>query len=181
MAGLSPLSNLDVFRDLQVSNLTAGSLTVSSMTTNSAGPAFMALSSATQAAATGDGTAVTAICGDELYDRATNYSTTGTFTAPVAGLYHFSGQVGLTSLTSNHTSAKVQLVAAGLTFAQQLITYSTATVVTALTLGLSQDVYMSSGNTAVLQAVVAGASKGVAVNFGSSTAPLTVFSGYLVG
>lgn len=168
------------------SNATLGSSTATATVNYTAWsmpnlPAFMAISTAAVTAVTGDNTAYTVPCGEEFYDRTTSYSTTGVFTAPVAGIYAFAGSVGLTAMTSNHATAKVQvLIGSSVTYTPYLETYSTSAGITALTMPWSLQVLLSSGTTVAMQAVVLGASKGVATA-GSTTAPPTFFAGYLVG
>ena len=79
-------------------------------------PAFLAGISADILNVTGDGTAYTIVFNTEVYDQNNDFnSTTGVFTAPVAGRYSFACTVLFAGLTSSHTSGTVYLVASNRT------------------------------------------------------------------
>lgn len=75
-------------------------------------PAFIAIPSGTLTDVTGDNTIYTVVWGTEIKDQGGNFSST-TFTAPVAGTYLLGASVGLTGLTSSHTSLVLTLVTTG--------------------------------------------------------------------
>lgn len=63
---------------------------------------------------TGDGTAYQIIFDAERFDQNSNFNTTtGTFTAPVAGKYSVNVRVGLAGLTASHTSGNLAITAGG--------------------------------------------------------------------
>lgn len=71
----------------------------------------------TQSGATGDGTAVTLICGTEVFDTGNEHNTTtGVFTAAATGYYSFSGTVDLRSVSVAHTGIIVTLVTTSRTY-----------------------------------------------------------------
>lgn len=70
--------------------------------------AFSAQSTSTQANATGDGTVVTLICGNEFYDQNAEYdNTTGIFTAKQAGKYQINATIALSNLGAAHTGCQI--------------------------------------------------------------------------
>jgi hypothetical protein len=59
---------------------------------------------------TGDGTGYTVILNTEIMDAGSNFNTTtGVFTAPIAGRYLLTAQVTLIGLTSSHTACNLQI------------------------------------------------------------------------
>jgi hypothetical protein len=72
-------------------------------------PCFSAHNSGTISNVTGDGTTYTVILDTKDFDQGTNYSTsTGLFTAPVAGTYMFNFNLAVTGLGAGHTSMIIQ-------------------------------------------------------------------------
>ena len=68
-------------------------------------PAFSAIVSTTITNVTGDSTAYTVIFNSEEFDTNGDFDTsTGLFTAPVAGVYSFTAGVAMFGITSSHTS-----------------------------------------------------------------------------
>ena len=73
-------------------------------------PSWNAYVGSTVLNVTGDFTTYTVIFNTELHDAGTNFNTTtGTFTAPVAGRYLLSTSVGLTGMASTNTSGQLDI------------------------------------------------------------------------
>ena len=140
-------------------------------------PAFLAYNSATETDATGDGTAVTVDFDTEVFDRGGDFAS-DTFTAPVTGIYEFSGAVIATGVTSSH-DFDVRLVTSNRTY---VVTYMSGAAAHAGVLHASWAVAaadMDGGDTAHVQFMSSGSTKVVDI-FGTS-APQTFFAGHLVG
>jgi hypothetical protein len=142
-------------------------------TTNRRQPAFLAYNSAADATATGDGTAYTILFDTEVKDQGGDYATgTGTFTAPVAGMYQLNTSVYLTSLEAADvislvikTSNRDYLQVANFVAANQSVALSVFTD-------------MDAGDTAYVSITVTGGTKNVSV-YGEANG-YTSFSGFLV-
>lgn len=79
-------------------------------------PAFNAYVTGQINNVTGDGTAYSVIFNSELFDQNADFDTsTGVFTAPIAGKYYFNTNISLTGLLSGHTSGRVNIVTTGQT------------------------------------------------------------------
>lgn len=82
--------------------------------TNSAVASFSAYITTTVNGVSGNGTVYTIICDTKEWDNNNNYSTsTGTFTAPVAGKYLVHGQIAMTGLVSNNTTMQGMISVGG--------------------------------------------------------------------
>lgn len=144
-------------------------------------PAFSAVSTAGQASVTGNTTAVTVAFQTELYDRGDDFAG-NTFTAPVTGVYAFSGAVEATALTSNHTSVTLHLVTTTTTYLVGSVALSTADAVYGVrSLPFATSALMTSGNTATMRLTVSGASGGAGVAGSAAATPLSWFTGHLIG
>jgi len=77
-------------------------------------PFFQAYNNTTRSNETGDGTTYTVICNKEVEDNESNYdTTTGVFTAPVAGRYLFFAAVLQTNLGAGHNLSTMNFVRSG--------------------------------------------------------------------
>lgn len=66
---------------------------------------------------TGGGTNYTTVWDSEIVDRNADFDGTSTFTAPVTGLYMFSGFIHMSGLTSSETALSTSLVTSNRTYA----------------------------------------------------------------
>lgn len=147
--------------------------------TNSAQPCFCAILSTTQSNVTGDGTLYTIIFDTERFDRGSNYNnTTGIFTAPVTGIYHFSAYALYQDCTSN-ANTEIRLVTTAKTYLFGNYGGVSLNVGGNFPIGFSLTVDMSAGDTAKIIANVGNIAKQVDI-FGDTTTPRTGFSGFLV-
>lgn len=139
-------------------------------------PAFSACQTSNVTDVTGDGTAYTVICGTEFYDQGSNYdNTTGVFTAPVTGRYHFNLMLLFQSLLATGTSS-IQLIT---TLRNYTFGNFGTSAVGNMPLSFSIDVPMTAGNTASFVATVGDMTKVVDI-YGNSADARTVFSGHLI-
>lgn len=90
-------------------------LDASNRMTNTAQPAFLALTGA-QANVTGDNTTYTVTFTTEIFDQANNFDGTSTFTAPVTGRYYFTNSLSLGDFTTSHTNSLIQFVTSNRTY-----------------------------------------------------------------
>ena len=147
--------------------------------TNSAQPCFCAILSTTQSNVTGDGTAYTIIFDTERFDRGSNYdNTTGIFTAPVTGIYHFSAYALYQNMNSA-TQADFRIETTAKTYLFGNYAAPTLNAGQNWPIGFSLTVDMSAGDTAKIIAYVGNWTKTVNV-FGDTATPRTGFSGFLV-
>jgi hypothetical protein len=73
-------------------------------------PAFNAIVGTTIANVTGDGTSYTVIFNSEEFDTNADFNTTtGLFTAPVAGVYSFTAGISLSGIASDHTVSDIRI------------------------------------------------------------------------
>ncbi len=154
-----------------------GNVTLSGNVVNTTLPGFFALKSAATPNTTGTGTEHTVICNTETYDQAANYdNSTGIFTAPVTGKYHFDMGIYLNGCTIAttfnlilHTSLRTYYVA------------FESRVASALDKGLYGSVLanMNATDIAYFTVSVSGEAADTVDVYGAASA-YTFFSGYLV-
>ncbi len=151
--------------------------------TNTTQPCFAAYNNATISNVTGDSTVYTAILNTSLVNQGSGYSTsTGLFTAPVAGTYLFNFTFTLTGLLVAHTNAIIQ-------FSKNSNTLiSRHTQVNPIAMANSGQVSLSGTTMWVLAANdtmgvtvnVVGGTKVVGLYSDGTASPFNLFSGYLV-
>lgn len=144
-------------------------------------PAFLAIQSANLSNLTGNGTAYSIICNNEIYDQSNDYNnTTGVYTAPITAKHSFSGGATWTSLDVVNDTGNLLLVTSNRTYALWngyigVIRNGSgqAGFIT------STDADMDAGDTAFLQTVVSGGTKIVGL-LGDSAVPVTMFAGKII-
>ncbi len=165
--GFSPITYDDI-----------GGIIFAPVTTNNV--AFLVRKNLIQGNATGNGALATVVwdVGGEIYDRGGNFAA-NQFTAPVDGIYHFSGAVLITDLTTAMTSAQLQLVTTNRTYyynAKDSAPLAAGTV----SMPFSVDADMDAGDTAYINIQVANGAGDTADIRGDANLMYTYFSGHLV-
>lgn len=152
----------------------------SSIATKPTNPGFLARLSSDGASQTGDGTTITLVFSAAITNTGSDYSTsTGKFTAPIAGFYHFDAAVTGNN-AMGHTSVLIYLVANSASLVKTAAPAGDGSGY--FSVSISSDVYMNAGDQAYIQYGVGGGSKNVGTlhNVGGS-AFSSWFSGHLVG
>ena len=151
---------------------------------NTAQPAFAAYLSTSTGNVTGDGTVVTVVCDTKLYDQATNYNTsTGAFTAPVAGIYLFTARALIIATGTTTYDAEARIVTTGTYAATYRYRYDAAPVASDnICPTITQIVKMAALDTAYFTVYSYGDVTKKDYIFGGALASgvFTTFSGYLV-
>lgn len=148
-------------------------LQTNAVATNPQQPAFL-VNATTTANATGDGTQVNPVLwGTEVYDQHADFAA-NTFTAPVAGRYHFDVNLNLTNLGAGHTSLIIQLIATSRTTTHIAMNPVPILLGGALTISGATDVDMAAGDTATIKLIVSNSTKTVGYDTSSK------WSGHLV-
>lgn len=147
--------------------------------TNTNQPCFLAAVSGDITDVTGDSTTYTIIFNSEIFDQGSNYDTsTGTFTAPVAGNYLFTYNVLITNLTALFTSGICTITAGGSNFELGRINVGVA-MDASNQYGFSGSaiINLTASQTAVVKVTVTGSTKTVDIN---GTVANSTFSGCLL-
>lgn len=143
-------------------------------------PAFLSCLSSSVTNVTGDGTGYDVVFNSNIYDQSSSLNTsTGVFTAPVAGRYLFTCTLVLTGLSSVNTTDLVKLVGTNRTIFFAL--HNPVSNITATDFGVNGSTYldMNLGDTAYILIKVSGGTKVVGLA-GGSTGQLCFFGGSLI-
>jgi hypothetical protein len=146
-------------------------------------PCFSAYKSSTSSNVTGDGAAYTVIFDTEIFDQGSNYNTsTGTFTAPVAGKYLFTTVVNANTISSAMTLLQLSIVTTAQTYV--VLDLSPTAVKDSNSGGSFAGqviANMSSGDMATVVITISNGSSNSAQVYGQSASPrYTFFTGHLV-
>lgn len=137
------------------------------------------LASSTANNVTGDATPYTVLWDTKFFDQNTNFNTsTGTFTAPVTGIYLL-----VTNITAqNLGAAHIAITTSINTTAKNFITQNSITGASTTQQGfcISAIANMTAGDTAIARITVAGGTKTVGILSSTSTDPRSHFDGYLL-
>ncbi len=142
-------------------------------------PSFNAYLNADASNVTGDGTNYTIIWNTTTFDRNSNFNTsTGTFTAPVTGIYQFNVTIQANGLSAADTDFVAALVTTGQTYNIARETISVTISSNTIIRNYSVLVPMTAADTATVTILIAGSTKTANITgaIGRST-----FSGFLVG
>ncbi len=151
--------------------------------TNTSQPAFFAYLAISDTNATGAGTTYTlggTTALTKSLDQGSNFNTNGTFTAPVTGVYLFTGSIMLGNITVGN-SVNLNLVASGITY--RLATYNASNGKNVGSGNVqfmgSVVISMTASDTAQMQINSTGEAGNTETVVGSSTR-VSFFSGFLV-
>ena len=168
-----------VYNGTRFVNYAGPQINTAGQSTNTSQPCFNVYCSGNISSITGDGTAYTILFNTKAVDNDSNFNTsTGLFTAPVAGNYIFSWSVGIFNLTVAFTSYVLNLVADG--GSQQINRFNPGVIVDPngyLFMSGSMVQPMTVGATASLQLAVANSTKTIGIYGGANA---TTFSGALL-
>ncbi len=152
-------------------------------------PSFLAYSTANQTGATGSGVASTVIFGNDstsgAFDTTSNYNnSTGVFTAPFSGIYHFDTSVRITAVVTANIFGAIFLLKNGSTAydadAQNVGATKDAVSGASGTVGLqhSMTLALNANDTMAVQVYVSGNGTPNVGILGNTTS--TYFNGFLV-
>jgi len=149
--------------------------------TNTTQPAFQAYLGTSDLNVTGDGTNYLLGSGNALtivVNQGTNFTTGGTFTAPVTGQYFFYFAGFLMSVGAGHTTLQLQITTTGNTFNGAYINPG-AVRAAGNFLGQNMSIFcpMTAGDTATFNIIVSGSTKTIGIDGNQG---LTFCGGYLV-
>lgn len=127
---------------------------------------------------TGDGTTATIIFNNTVYDTATNFNTTtGVFTAPVAGKYLLQSHALLNGMSALFTAQAIAITTTAVTFTDAPNVVSAGTQ---RGIQVSCIANMAVGDTASVNINVSGSTKTIGTANGSATDLRTWFTGQLI-
>lgn len=147
-------------------------------------PAFFAnLSTSTANDKTGDGSSYTAICDTVIYDQNSDYNnTTGIFTAPISGRYHFSSAISAINIGPAHTGYRnFHQTTSAITYYQGggCNSANCRSNANGYSASLSSYINLDAGDTVFLIINVNGGAKTIGLE-GSNSTLVTFFGGKLV-
>ena len=146
---------------------------------NTSQPAFNAYVSGDILNVTGDGTTYTIIFNATLNNQGSNFNTTtGTFTAPVAGMYYLGANITIRDIAAGHTSCYANIVAGGQTTTIYLANPTVQAVSGVLTFSGAIILPLSASGTATVTIQVSGSTKVIDVQQFFTQG--TQFFGYLI-
>jgi C1q domain len=165
-----------------VSTLSGTQYTLSAATTqiSTTQPAFLAYLSTTQSGVTGNGTNYTIEFDTKSFDQNTNYNTsTGIFTAPIAGTYLFMCSLNLSGLMGQASPIVLNVATNNMIVNTTLAQIQPAALITAYGISGSVIIPLAASGTAKMVLTASGFTPSININ-GSSGIIISYFSGYLL-
>jgi hypothetical protein len=169
-----------------VGNPGTNTLTVSAINGGSQ-PLFLAQLATTLNNVTGNNLSYNVIFDTIIYNNGSNFNLgTSTFTAPINGVYEFTGFLSYIGVNSSNTRGSIQVTTTSGLIYLYLANYGAiyyAATAGAITLGVggTATCYMTAGETALLNTLVQGSSKNVGILGQPTALAVSYFSGTLIG